>query len=319
MHKRADTPAVAHEHGPLRIADEVAAALAAGRPVVALESTLVVHGLPRPGNLDTARRMEATVRDEGAVPAVIGVLGGVPTVGLRPHELERLATGEAAKLGTRDLAPALVSGIDGATTVSSTAHLAALAGIRVFATGGLGGVHRGARETWDESADLLTLARVPVAVVCSGVKSILDVPATLERLETLGVPVIGYRTDRLPGFYVPDSGCDIEWRVDDPRAAARVIAAHQALGGHGLVIANPPPQEEALDPALHETALRSALAALATRGVRGKAATPFLLAHLHDATAGATIRVNAALALANARLAALIAGELQVSGTLGTS
>jgi pseudouridine-5'-phosphate glycosidase len=171
-------------------------------------------------------------------------------------------------------------------------------------------VHRGAHETWDESADLVALARVAVGVVCSGVKSVLDVPATLERLETLGVPVVGYRTRRLPGFYVRDSGCDVEWRVDDPHAAACVIAAHHALGGHGVVIANPPPDDTALDPATHETALRSALAALAVSDLSGKAATPFLLAHLHEATAGATVRVNIALALDNARLAAAIAVEL---------
>jgi pseudouridylate synthase len=295
---------------PLHIVDEVTAALAAGRPVVALESTLIVHGLPWPDNLDVARRMEAMVRDEGAVPATIGVVGGVPTVGVRSHELERLAAGKATKLGVRDLAPALVSGIDGATTVASTAHLAALAGIRVFATGGLGGVHRGARETWDESADLTTLARVPVGVVCSGVKSVLDIPATLERLETLGVPIVGYHTGNLPGFYVKDSGYGLEWRVDDPHAAARVIAAHQALRGRGIVIANPPPDDAALDPTMHKTALRSALAALASSGLHGKAATPFLLSHLHEATAGATIRANTALVLANARLAATIAMAL---------
>lgn len=292
---------------PLRLRNEVATALAGGRPVVALESTLVVHGLPRPGNLDVARALEDTVRAEGPVPATVGVVQGVPTVGLDADELERLAVGQAAKLGVRDLAPAVAARHDGATTVASTAHLAAMAGIRVFATGGLGGVHREARDTWDESADLVTLARVPVAVVCSGVKSVLDVPATLQRLETLGVPVIGYRTRRLPGFYVADSGCDLEWRVDTPASAAHVIAAHHALGGRGLLIANPPPPDAALDPQLHDAALASALAALATAGVDGKAATPFLLAHLHTATAGATVRANIALALTNAQLAAQIA------------
>ncbi len=299
---------------PLRVGDEVAAALAEGRPVVALESTLVVHGLPRPGNLDVAHALEDTVRAEGAVPAMVGVIGGVPTVGLDAGELERLAVGEAVKLGVRDLAPAVAASRDGATTVASTAHLAALAGIRVFATGGLGGVHREARKTWDESADLVTLARVPVAVVCSGVKSVLDVPATLQRLETLGVPVVGYRTHRLPGFYIADSGCDLEWRIDTPADAARVIATHHALGGRGLVIANPPPPDAALDPQLHDEALASALAALATaypsQTAPGKAVTPFLLAHLHAATAGATVRVNTALALGNARLAAQIASAL---------
>ncbi|MGH8898747.1 MAG: pseudouridine-5'-phosphate glycosidase [Egibacteraceae bacterium] len=302
---------------PLRVGDEVATALTEGRPVVALESTLVVHGLPRPGNLDVAHALEDTVRAEGAVPAMVGVIGGVPTVGLNAGELERLAVGGAVKLGVRDLAPAAAASRDGATTVASTAHLAALAGIRVFATGGLGGVHRDARETWDESADLVTLARVPVAVVCSGVKSVLDVPATLQRLETLGVPVVGYRTHRLPGFYIADSGCDLEWRIDTPADAARVIATHHALAGRGLIIANPPPPDAALDPQLHDEALASALAALAalataypSQTAPGKAATPFLLAHLHAATAGATVRVNTALALGNARLAAQIASAL---------
>lgn len=295
---------------PLRVQDEVAAALADGRAVVALESTLIVHGLPRPGSLDVACALERTVRAEGAVPAMVGVIEGIPTIGLDAVELERLVAGETAKLGVRDLAPALAARHPGATTVASTAHLAALAGIRVLATGGLGGVHREARDTWDESVDLVTLARVPVAAVCSGVKSVLDVPATLQRLETLSVPVIGYRTRRFPGFYVADSGCDIEWRVDTPAEAARVIIAHHALGGRGLVIASPPPPDTALDPQLHDEALASALAALLTAGVHGKAATPFLLAHLHAATAGATVRANIALVLANARLAAQVAANL---------
>jgi pseudouridine-5'-phosphate glycosidase len=306
--------------GLLHIRNEVAAALAVGNPVVALESTLVVHGLPRPGNLDVAHALEDAVRSQGAVPATVGVTKGVPTVGLDASQLERLAVADVAKLGIRDLAPAVVldcqgarqriGGRDGATTVASTAHLAALAGIRVLATGGLGGVHREARDTWDESADLVTLARVPVAVICSGVKSVLDVPATLQRLETLGVPVIGYGTRRFPGFYVPDSGCNLEWCVDTPADAARVIAAHHALGGRGLVIAHPPPPDAALDPRIHEQALTSALTALATADVYGKSATPFLLAHLHAATNGATVRANVALALANARLAAHIASAL---------
>ncbi len=305
-----DYPSTIRDKTPIHIEDRVAAALASGRPVVALESTLVVHGLPRPHNLDVAKQLETAVRDEGAVPATVGVMGGVPTVGLRPDELARLVSRGAAKLGIRDLAPALVNGTDGATTVASTATLAALAGIRIFATGGIGGVHRGARETCDESADLVALARVPVGVVCSGVKSVLDIPHTLERLETLGVPVVGYQTGRLPGFYVKDSGHDLEWQAGDPPAAARMIAAHHALGGRGIVIANPPPDDAALDPAVHEAALASALAALAASGLEGKATTPFLLSHLHEATAGATIRANTALALANARLAARIARAL---------
>ncbi|MGH8932564.1 MAG: pseudouridine-5'-phosphate glycosidase [Egibacteraceae bacterium] len=301
-------------NAPLHISGEVTAALASGQPIVALESTLVVHGLPRPHNLDVAEQLEAAVRGEGAVPATVGVVGGVPTVGLRPDELAQLVTRGAAKLGIRDLAPALVNETDGATTVASTAALAALAGIRIFATGGLGGVHRAAgdtwRGTWDESADLVALAHVPVGVVCSGVKSVLDIPATLERLETLGVPVVGYQTRRLPGFYVKDSGHDLEWQAGDPHTAARMIAAHHAFGGRGMVIANPPPDDTALGPAVHEVALASALAALAASGLEGKATTPFLLSHLHEATAGATIRANTVLALANARLAARIARAL---------
>jgi pseudouridine-5'-phosphate glycosidase len=292
------------------VGDEVAEALAGGRPVVALESTLIVHGLPAPGNLEVARALDAAIRAAGAVPAMVAVIRGVATVGVGMEALGTLAAEDTAKLGVRDLAPAAVQRRDGATTVASTAHLAALAGIRVFATGGLGGVHRGARDTWDESADLVTLARVPVAVVCAGIKSILDVPATLERLETLGVPVLGYRTRRLPGFYVRDAGANLEWEVGDPAEAAATIAAHHELGGRGLVIANPPPQPGALDPDRHAEALATALADADAAGVRGKAATPFLLARLHELTAGATVRVNAALAVSNAELAARIAVEL---------
>src|SRR5438105_6019775 len=211
---------------PIRLRPEVAEALAWGRPVVALESTLIAHGLPRPDNLALAHELEAIVREEGGVPATVGVIRGEAIVGLGEAELERIASGvEVAKLSVRDLGPAAARGSDGATTVASTALLASRVGIRVFATGGLGGVHRQARETWDESADLTTLSHTSIGVVCAGVKSILDVGATLERLETLNVTVIGYQTTRFPGFYLCDSGFAVDWSVDSPKAAAEVINA----------------------------------------------------------------------------------------------
>jgi len=294
----------------VRVRPEVVAALATGRPVVALESTLIVHGLPRPDNLAVAREVEQLVRDEGAVPATVGLIDGVAVVGLDDAELERLATRpDVPKLSLRDLPPAAAQGSDGATTVASTAHLAARAGIRLFATGGLGGVHREARESWDESADLVTLSRTPIAVVCAGVKSILDVAATLERLETLNVPVVGFRTRRFPGFYLADSGQPLEWSVESEEQAAAVIAAQLGLGldAGGLVIANPLPADEQLDPALHARVLAEGLAELAPRGIRGKAVTPFLLEHFHRATHGESLRVNVRIIRHNARLAARIA------------
>jgi pseudouridylate synthase len=297
----------------VEIRAEVAEALGTGTPVVALESTLISHGLPRPDNLEVAREAEWTVRAEGAVPATVGVIGGVAKVGLEPEDLELLATAEnIRKLSARDLAVAAAKGSHGATTVAATAHLAALAGIRLFATGGLGGVHREARESWDVSADLATLARTPVAVVCSGVKSILDVPATLEHLETLGVPVVGFRTERFPGFYLTDSGSPLDWAVESEEEAARVIQALPTLGfeSSGLVVANPIPEAEQLDPGLHDRALRAGLEALERRGVRGKEVTPFLLDHFVRETKGESLRVNKRIILQNARLAARIAGAL---------
>jgi len=293
---------------PLRLHPEVADALAHGTAVVALESTLIAHGLPRPGNLDAARSLESIVRAAGAVPATVAVLGGVAHVGLDDDALTRVAHDDLRKLAVRDLPLALGSGADGATTVSATATLAALAGIRVFATGGLGGVHREAAQTWDESADLPALASTPVAVVCSGVKSILDIPATLERLETLGVPVVGYRTARFPGFYLSDSGQDLDWRADSPEEVAAMLRAEDALGGgRGLVVANPVPAGEQLDPRLHDDVLRAGLDALAAQGVRGKDVTPFLLSWMHEHTGGESLRVNVRLVEHNARLAARIA------------
>jgi pseudouridine-5'-phosphate glycosidase len=296
----------------MAIHPDVAAALAAGRPVVALESTLIAHGLPRPDNLEVARELEAIVRAEGAVPATIGVVAGVPTVGVDARALERIALGpDVPKLSVRDLALAAASRADGATTVASTAFLAAAAGIALFATGGLGGVHRAARESWDESADLVTLGQTPIAVVSAGVKSILDVGATLERLESPNVGVAGYRTRRFPGFYLADSGFALDWSFGSPEQAAAAIAAQRALGIPGaLVIANPIPEREQLDPALHDRVLREGLAALERRGIRGKAVTPFLLDHFRTATGGASLRANVAVVRNNARLAAQIARAL---------
>ncbi|GIF77333.1 pseudouridine-5'-phosphate glycosidase [Asanoa siamensis] len=290
------------------LAPEVADALGAGRPVVALESTIIAHGLPRPDNLKVAREIEATVRAAGAVPATIAVLGGRVHVGLDDAQLTHLADADGvAKLSARDLAVAAAKGVDGATTVAATSAIAAAAGIRVFATGGLGGVHRDA--PYDESADLVTLARTPIAVVCAGVKSILDVGATLERLETLGVAVAGFRTLRFPGFYLSDSGFGVDWSLDSPEEAARAITARAAQGVHrgALVIANPLPAGEQLDPALHDRTLAEGMAALEREGVTGKAVTPFLLGWFHEHTGGASLEVNVRIILRNADLAARIA------------
>ena len=294
----------------MRIRPEVSDALAAGRPVVALESTIISHGLPRPDNLRVARETEEAVRSGGAVPATIAIIGGEPHVGLDDAALRRVAEGDAVvKVSVRDVAVLAARGGDGSTTVASTAHLAAAAGITVFATGGLGGVHRGARDSWDESADLMTLSRTGVLVVCAGVKSILDVGATLERLESLNVAVIGYRTDRFPGFYLADSGHPVDWRVDTPAQAADVLRARRRLGtdGYGLVLANPIAPADEMDPALHDRVLAAGLAAAETTGVRGKDVTPFLLDFFHRETHGASIAANIALVLSNARLAAEVA------------
>jgi pseudouridylate synthase len=294
----------------MRIAPEVAEAVAGGRPVVALESTLISHGLPRPRNLAVAEEVETAVREGGAVPATVAVVEGKVHVGLDEAALRAVAgRDDVAKCGVRDLAPVAARGGFGATTVAATAHLAARAGIGVFATGGIGGVHRGARETWDESADLETLARTGIVVVCAGVKSILDVGATLERLETLGVTVVGYGTDRFPGFYLSDSGHAVPWRVDSPAEVAAVMAARSELGtdGRGLVVANPLPPDEQLDPALHDGALAAGLAAAERAGVAGKDATPFLLDFLRSETAGASLEANVRLVVRNAELAARIA------------
>jgi pseudouridine-5'-phosphate glycosidase len=289
---------------------EVAAALSADRPVVALESTIVSHGLPRPDNLTVAREIEQTVRAVGAVPATVGMIGGRLVVGLDEAQLARLATVDGvAKLSVRDLAVAAAAGVDGATTVAATAVVAARAGISVFATGGLGGVHRAAAESFDESADLSTLAGTPVTVVCAGVKSILDTGATLERLETLGVPVVGYRTRRFAGFYLTDGGHDLDWSVESADDIARIMAVRRAQGvsGAGLIVANPLPPDEQLDPDLHDRVLAEGLAGLARDAITGKAVTPYLLAHFHRATGGRSLAVNVRIILRNADLAARVA------------
>jgi pseudouridylate synthase len=293
------------------VSSEVADALGSGRPVVALESTLLAHGLPRPDNRTAADEVEAAVRFGGAVPATIAVLDGVPHVGLTAEQVDRVCADAAlAKLGIRDLPVAAACGFSGATTVSSTAWLAARSGISVFATGGLGGVHRHAGETFDESADLTALSRTSLVVVCAGVKSILDVPATLERLESLSVTVVGYRTTTFPGFYVADSGSTVDWSVDDAEQAAAVFAARRALTSGAVVVANPLPADEQLDPDLHDRVIAGALAAAEDTGVRGKAVTPFVLDHLHRASDGATLAVNVRLVLRNAELAGRIAAAL---------
>jgi pseudouridine-5'-phosphate glycosidase len=289
---------------------EVAEALRERRGVVALESTLIAHGLPAPDNLRVAREAEAAVRAAGAVPATIAVVGGVVRIGLDDDALAAVALGEGVvKAGVRDLAPAVARGIDAATTVASTAHLAARAGIGVFATGGLGGVHRGARESWDESADLTTLARTAIVVVSAGVKSILDVAATLERLETLNVTVVGYRTDAFPGFYLSDSGHPVPWRVESADEVAAVMRARAelGLGDRAIVVANPLPPDAQLDPSLHDRVLRESLAAAAAAGVAGREVTPFLLDRFHRETGGASLDANVRLVLRNAALAGEIA------------
>ncbi|WP_221360802.1 pseudouridine-5'-phosphate glycosidase [Streptomyces beigongshangae] len=294
----------------LVVSEEVRDALVTGRPVVALESTIIAHGLPRPRNLRVALELEDAVRREGAVPATVAVLDGRPRVGLDEKQLERVAGGDGIrKLGHRDLPLAVATGASGATTVSATALLAARSGVRVFATGGLGGVHRQWTVTQDESADLGLLARTRITVVCAGVKSILDVPATLQRLETLGVAVAGYGTTRFPGFYLSDSGHPVDWTLESPDEVAAVMRAQDALDGPGsaLIVANPVPAARQLDPGLHARVLADALQACEAQGVSGQAVTPFLLDHLVRHTDGASLEANLAAVHGNVRLAGRIA------------
>lgn len=294
------------------VSDDVRAAVAAGRPVVALETTIITHGLPRPRNLATALDAERLLRDTGVVPATIGVLDGRPTVGLAEDGIERLGGTDAVhKIGTRDLPVAMAQGWSGGTTVAATALLAHRAGVGVFATGGLGGVHRGAATTFDESADLIALAGLPILVVSAGVKSILDVGATLERLETLGVTVLGYRTGAFPGFYVRDSGFGVADRVESPGEVAAVVRARDALGlRSAVVLANPVEPSDELDAEVHRAVLDGALADAETRGVRGKDTTPHLLDHLHRASGGRSLEVNVALYRANVALGGAVARAL---------
>lgn len=297
---------------PLRLSEEVSDAIACGTGVVALESTIISHGLPTETSAETAREIEAEVRRSGAVPATIAVVDGLVRVGLADDDLVRVAEGEdVVKASIRDLGMVLARGTTGATTVASTSYLAHLAGIRVFATGGLGGVHRGAQDTWDESADLAALSSVPVTVVCAGVKSILDVSATLERLETLSVTVVGYRTATFPGFYIRDTGLPVPWRVEGPAEVAAVMERRDALAlPQGIVVANPIAADDEMDHDLHRRTLDSGLVAADEAGVRGKDVTPFLLAWFHEQTRGASLAANVALVRANARLAAEIAAHV---------
>jgi len=294
------------------VSREVASALEARRPVVALESTIITHGFPYPANLECALEAERVAREEGAVPATIGVVKGVLTVGLAAHDIERFASArDIAKASRRDLPVLAARGDDGGTTVAATMFAAAHVGIRVFATGGIGGVHRGAEHTFDVSADLEELARTDVAVVCAGAKSVLDIGLTLEYLETVGVPVLGYRTDDFPAFYTPTSGFSVPHRVESPAEIARVIDAKRALGlAGGTVVANPIEGRHALDPVELERITAGALAAAEAEGVTGKDVTPFLLAAIHEATDGASEEANRQLVYANVRLAARVAAAL---------
>ncbi|MBM7776318.1 pseudouridine-5'-phosphate glycosidase [Actinokineospora baliensis] len=297
----------------LVIADEVVAALSEGRGVVALESTLLAHGLPQGRNLEVGARLERIVREAGAVPATIAVLDGVAHVGLTPEQLERVCSPGLAKLSLRDLGPAYALKRDGATTVASTAALAHRAGIGVFATGGLGGVHLSVpagSASWDVSADLDVLANTPVTVVCSGVKSILDIAATVEVLETKSVPVVGYRTDYFPGFYLRESAHTVPWRVDDPAEAAAVVAAHRTVTSSGVLLVNPVPVEHELDRDLHDRLLSDGMALLQERGITGKDVTPALLEFFHNGSGGTSLSANTELVANNAQLAAEVAVQL---------
>lgn len=297
----------------MRLAPEVATALGDGAPVVALESTIISHGLPRPDNLEVAARVEQAVRDAGAVPATIAMVDGTACIGLDAAALETIATSpDVAKASVRDLAVVAAHGGHAATTVAATAHLAHAAGIAVFATGGLGGVHREAASTFDESADLGTLARTPVTVVCAGVKSILDVGATLERMESLGITVVGYGTDRFPGFYRRDSGHRVDWQVSEPADVAAIAHARGALGTDvaALVVANPIPADAEVGEGIHDRVLAAGLEAAAAQGIRGKDVTPFLLERFHQETAGESLRANVRIILENAALAARIAAAI---------
>ncbi|MFE6256943.1 pseudouridine-5'-phosphate glycosidase [Agromyces sp. NPDC057865] len=293
----------------IRVSDEVRTAVDERRPVLALESTILTHGLPRPRNLEVGIASEQQVRDAGVLPATVGVVDGVPVVGLSAAEIERLCTADGVvKVSVRDLPIARAKGLDGGTTVAGTAWLAHRAGVRVMSTGGLGGVHRGASETFDESADLGTLATTPITLVSAGVKSILDIGATLERLETLNVPVVGYRTDRYPGFYVADSGFALDYRIESPADAAALARARDELGlASAVLVANPVDPAKQLDPEFHDRVLAEALDAASAAGVSGHDTTPFLLDHVQRATGGRSLEVNLEVYRGNVALGAEIA------------
>ena len=297
----------------LDVNPEVAAAVAAGRPVVALESTIISHGMPYPQNVETALNVERVIRDNGAVPATIAILGGRLKAGLTPEEIEYLGkTGQAVtKASRRDLPVIVAKGLDGATTVTTTMMIAHMAGIQIFATGGIGGVHRGAETTMDISADLEELAQTPVMVVCAGAKSILDLGLTLEYLETKGVPVLGYGTEELPAFYTRKSGFGVDYRVDSPEELAGFFRAQRELGYKGgMLVTNPIPEEYAMDKAVIDAAIEQALAEAKEQGIHGKETTPFLLAKVVELTGGDSLESNIQLVLNNARLAARTAAEL---------
>ena len=290
------------------LSPEVSEALATGKPVVALESTIISHGLPRPRNLEAAKEFEEILRSSGIVPATIAILDGVPQIGLDAKGIDRIANQDLAKASVRDIPLLAAKKASGATTVAATAHLASLAGIRVFATGGLGGVHRGAIETFDESADLSTLSVTPITVVSAGVKSVLDIPATLERLETLSVPVIGYKTNKFPAFWLTDSGYTLDWQLDSAAEIAAAMKAQDELGHvQGIVVANPIPIQQQWDPKEHDRVLAIAFEAAKKAGVTGKAVTPFLLGFIVEESGGKSLEVNLDLARNNVRLAGEIA------------
>lgn len=292
----------------IRYSKEVQAALAQNAPLVALESTIISHGLPRPTNIEVALAVEEIVRAHGAVPATIAIIDGEIHVGLESNSLERIANDSSIlKASIRDLASVTAKKLSAATTVAATSHIAHAAGISFFATGGLGGVHRGAQETWDESADLHSLASLPVLVVSAGAKSILDVAATLERLETFSVPIIGYRTNRFPGFYLSDSGFDLEYRAESAEEIAAIWQARNEVKTNtsGMVVANPVKNQ--MDYALHEKTLHEGLAAAEVAGIKGKSVTPFLLEYFHSHTNGESLRVNIEIIKENSALAAKIA------------
>ncbi len=295
----------------MNFSPEVASAIKSGAPIVALESTIISHGLPRPTNLEVAIEVEEIVRENGAIPATIAIIDGIACVGLTEVQLESIANrDDVIKASTRDLAISMAKKLSAATTVAATAHLAAKAGIKVFATGGLGGVHRGAKESFDESADLTALSKLDMAVVCAGVKSILDVAATLERLETYAIGIVGYKTKRFPGFYLTDSGFDLEYQVDSASEIAKIIHARDEMGtsSSALIVANP--VQNQMERALHDRLLEGGLKAAKEQNIHGKETTPFLLEYFHTESNGESLRVNIDIIKRNSALAAQIAAAL---------